>query len=216
MDLTPKKPGAKRGRPKVIGDQERRKSIIKGAYEAFIELGFARTTTAVIAAKARVSKRSIYEAFSNKTALFAAAIHEHRHLILDLPRPQDEMLPLLDTLIEIFRLDIDEEADRAREAILNLIVRESIQFPELSDYLYENEIIRSREALIDWLRMEADRGRMTVDDPAVCAGMLMDIVFGALLPHRRVRQQPERACRIEHIKKRLEIFLRGIQSSPTR
>ncbi|QTF09159.1 TetR/AcrR family transcriptional regulator [Brenneria izadpanahii] len=216
MEISRKKPVPKRGRPKVIGDQERRRSIIKGAYEAFIELGFARTTTAVIAAKARVSKRSIYEVFSNKTALFAAVIHEHQHLILDLPRPQNEMLPLLDTLIEIFRLNVDEEADRAREAMLNLIVRESIQFPELSDYLYENEIIRSREALIDWLRIEADRGRMAVDDLSVCAGMLMDIVFGALLPHRRVQQQPERACRIEHIKKRLEIFLRGIQANPMR
>ncbi|MCG8710766.1 TetR/AcrR family transcriptional regulator [Brenneria sp. 4F2] len=213
MEISDKKSVSKPGRPKVIGHKARRQSIIQGAYEAFIEQGFARTTTAVIAAKARVSKRSIYEVFSNKTALFAAIIQEHQHLILALPRPPDERLPLLDTLIEIFRLEIDEEAARAREAMLNLIVRESIQFPELSDYLYDNEIIRSREALIDWLQMEADRGRMAVDDLNVCAGMLMDIVFGALLPHRRGRQETARASRIEHIKKRFEIFLRGIQAN---
>lgn len=202
----------KRGRPKAVSASERRQAIIRGAHEAFVELGFGRTTTAVVAARAKVSKRSIYEVFADKTELFAAVIREHQHLILDLPRPADEALPILETLIRIFRLHIDEEADLAREAILNLIVRESVQFPELSDYLYENHVIRSREVLIEWLRLETERGRMTVADPLVCAGMLMDIVFGALLPRRRLVQAPDRALRTEHIKKRLEIFLRGIQS----
>ncbi|KAA9001335.1 TetR/AcrR family transcriptional regulator [Affinibrenneria salicis] len=202
---------SRRGRPKAIGDDERRRSIIMAAYGAFIELGFSRTTTAVIAARARVSKRALYQFFSSKTELFAAVIGEHQHLILDLPRPEDETLPLLDTLIAIFRLDIDQEAEREREAILNLMVRESVLFPELSDYLYEKEVIRSQEALIEWLQREAQRGRMTVGDARVCAGMLMDIVFGALLPRRRLRQAPDRALRTEHIKKRLAIFLRGIQ-----
>lgn len=206
-------PARRPGRPKVFGDDERRRSIIKAAHEAFIELGFARTTTAEVAARASISKRSIYEVFANKTELFAAVIREHQHLVLDLPRPEGEEMPLLWTLIRIFRLDIDDDAERAREAILNLIVRESVLFPELSDYLYENEVIRSREALIAWLQLESRRGRMTLEDPLVHAGMLMDIVFGALLPRRRLRQASDRALRTEHIKKRLEIFLRGIGSS---
>ncbi|WP_413724891.1 TetR/AcrR family transcriptional regulator [Sodalis sp. RH16] len=204
----------KRGRPKVIGDEERRRSILRAAHESFVELGFARTTTAMVAARAKVSKRSIYESFGDKTELFAAVIREQRHLILDLPRPSGEELPLLDTLVRIFRLDISEEAGRAREAILNLLVRESVLFPELSDYLYENEVIRSREALIEWLQSEMDRGRMKSDDTSVCAGMLMDCVFGALLPRRRLHNAAERADRTEHIKKRLEIFLRGIRNDP--
>ena len=200
----------KRGRPRVVADADRRRAIIKGASEAFLELGFARTTTAVVAARANVSKRSIYETFANKTELFAAVIREHQNLIVDLPRPKDEDGPVLDTLIRIFRLDIGEQAEVAREAILNLIVRESVLFPELSDFLYETEVIRSRELLVEWLQMEARRGRMTIEDPLVCAGMLMDIVFGALLPRRRLREQPDRERRTEHIKERLAIFLRGI------
>ncbi|MFT3802336.1 MAG: TetR/AcrR family transcriptional regulator [Burkholderiaceae bacterium] len=205
-------PARKPGRPRVLADEERRRLILAAAHDAFVELGFARTTTAEVAARAKVSKRSIYEVFADKTALFGAVIRAHQHLILDLPRPEGEDLPLLETLVRIFRLDIDEEAERAREAMLNLIVRESVLFPELADYLYENEMIRSREALIDWLQQEARRGRMVVEDPLVHAGMLMDIVFGALLPRRRLRQASERALRIGHIKQRLAIFLRGIQA----
>jgi AcrR family transcriptional regulator len=202
----------KRGRPRSTGDVERRHIILRAAQEAFVELGFARTTTAIVAAKAKVSKRSIYESFADKMALFAAVIREQQNLILDLPRPADEDLPLLDTMIRLFRLDIDEEAERSREAILNLMTKESVLFPELSDYLYETEAIRSREALIEWLQVEAARGRITVEDPLVYAGMLMDIVFGALQPRRRLQQAPDRALRREHIKKRLEIFLRGIHA----
>src|SRR6202012_4216081 len=130
VEITKEKPSARRGRPKVIGETQRRQSIVTAAHEAFVELGFARTTTAVVATRAKVSKRSIYEVFRDKTELFAAVFGAHHHLILDLPRPQDETLPILETLIKIFRLDIDDEAERAREAILNLIVRESVQFPE--------------------------------------------------------------------------------------
>jgi AcrR family transcriptional regulator len=202
-----------RGRPRLHDDETRRAMIIRGAQEAFVEYGFLNTTTAMVATAARVSKRSIYEVFANKTELFAAVIREYRRLILDLPRPEGEDLPVLETLFLIFRLDIDEAAQKEREAILNLLVRESVLMPDLSDYLYAHNILRSREDLIDWLQVEASRGRMTIEDPLVCAGMLMDVVFGALLPRRRIHQAAERAQRLEHIKKRLEIFVRGIGGS---
>ena len=204
------------GRPRLLDAAERRQAILDAAYAAFIDLGFAGTTTAEVAARAKVSKRSIYEVFANKTALFAAVIGGRQHLVLDLPRPENEELPLLETLIRIFRLDMDDEAELAREAMLNLIVRESVLFPELADYLYENEMIRSREALIDWLVLQVQQGRLVIEDPIedplVHAGMLMDIVFGALLPRRRLRHAADRAQRREHIKQRLVIFLRGIRA----
>lgn len=212
MNDTPDEPSrTRRGRPRIVSDDERRSAIVKAAHEAFVEQGFARTTTAMVAARAKVSKRSLYEMFEDKTELFAAVVRENRHLILDLPRPAGEDLPLLDTLVRIFRLDIDEKAEREREAILNLIARESTQFPELSDYLYENNILRSRAELIEWLLEQVRQDRMVVDDPLIHAGMLMDIVFGALLPRRRLADRAGRAQRIEHIKQRLAIFLRGIQ-----
>lgn len=212
MEATKQHGTRKPGRPKVLGDNERRQLIVAGAHQAFVELGFARTTTAIVAAKAKVSKRSLYAFFENKMELFAAVIREHQHLILDLPRPAGEVLPVLETMIRIFRLDIDDASEQAREAILNLLAKESVQFPELSDYLYENEVIRSREALIEWLQSEARCKRMVIEDPEVIAGMLMDVVFGALLPRRRLLQAADRARRTEHIKQRLKIVLRGIQA----
>lgn len=94
-----------------------------------VEPGFARSTTAVVARMAGVSKRTIYETFAGETELFATVIRKRQSLILDLPWPADEDLSLHETLEKIFHLDLDPAVAREREAILNLVVRESVLFP---------------------------------------------------------------------------------------
>ncbi|WP_435945497.1 TetR/AcrR family transcriptional regulator [Dryocola sp. BD586] len=212
---------ARRGRPKVMEYEERRKAIIQGAYSAFLELGFAQTTTAEVARRARVSKRAIYEVFANKMDIFATVIKEHRYLFMALPRPVDERLSLEETLFRIFRLDSSEHEAVEREAILKLMTREAVFFPELSDYLYESKAIHSRELLMEWLESENKKGRLNVEEPGVCAGMLMDIVFGALIPRKWVSETEGerqldakgRVHQLETIKKRIRIVLRGIHSA---
>ena len=199
-----------RGRPRTMADDDRRTLIVDKAYEAFIELGFAGCTTEIVASRAHVSKRSIYDLFAGKTELFAAVVLKNRHLLLDLPRPSGEDIPPLEALVRIFRLDMDRRRDVEREALLNLLVRESTRFPELSDFLYDRGIIRSREDLMDWLASEVPRGRIVVADAALCAGLLMDIVFGGLLPRRRQAGDDARHQRKLDIIKRLAIVLRGL------
>lgn len=53
---------------------------------------------------------------------------------------------------------------------------------------------------------------MTVEDIDVCTGMLMDIVFGALLPRRRDQDAETRQLRIAHIKQRIRITLAGMSA----
>ncbi|HHR0873452.1 TetR/AcrR family transcriptional regulator [Klebsiella pneumoniae] len=218
MRKTDSSPAVRRGRPRVVGYDDRRKMIIQGAYSAFLELGFAQTTTAEVARRASVSKRSIYEVFTDKMDLFATVIKEHRYLFMDLPRPGDETLSLDETLFLIFRLDISEDEALAREAILKLMTRESVFFPELSDYLYESKALHSREMLMEWLEREHEKGRLSVDDSGICAGMLMDVVFGALIPRKWVSETEgkvlsdaeRRRDQLEAIKKRIRMVLRGI------
>ena len=208
VDLT------RRGRRATAGSgDDRRAAIVDAAYAAFLDLGFAGTTTQVIAARAQVSKRAIYALFAGKTDLFAAVVLKHRHLLLDLPRPAGEDGPVLGVLIRIFRLDMDADRDREREALLALVVRESAQVPELSDMLYGRGIIRSREELIAWIEAEVVRGRLAVDDAALVAGLLMDVVFGALLPRRRQEGDEARDERKRDIARRLAIVLRGLAVS---
>lgn len=204
------KPYVTRGRPRNQDANSRRQAILEHAYLAFIELGFASTSTAEIAQRARISKRTLYEIFSDKKALFAVVISEHRHLLLDLPRPANEYCSLDESLFRIFRLDISDEAFQERDAILRLMTRESILFPELSDYLYESEAVRSRELLMEWLHTTARENNFMSDEIEVYAGMLMDTVFSALMPRRRIHDTEFRIKITAEIKKRIQILLRGM------
>lgn len=203
-------PPPRRGRPRTEDAASRRHTIIASAYRAFIELGFANTTTAEVARRAKVSKRTLYEVFHDKSALFAAVVSEYRHLMLDLPRPEQEQCSLETCLFRIFRLDISDEEYQEREAILRLMTRESALFPELSDYLYESKAVRSREMLMEWLHHADPHKNLQPEQTEIYAGMLMDIVFGALVTHRRVTDIRQRKKIAEHIKERILIMLKGI------
>ncbi|WP_172331750.1 TetR/AcrR family transcriptional regulator [Mangrovicoccus sp. HB161399] len=204
----------RRGRPRKLTDDAQKARILEAAMTAFITRGFARTTMADVAASAGMSKRDLYRHFPEKSALFGAVIRARRHLILGLPRPEGEDLPPLDMLCCIFRLDLDTREAEERDALLNLLARESLLFPELNALLYEGGIIRSRELLMDWIAAEIARGRLPDCDPGCLAGLLMDVVFGALLPRRKRKEKPDRQRQSEEIRTRLAIVLRGIGADP--
>src|SRR5260221_10750795 len=69
-----------------------RKRIIEAAFSAFIEGGYAETTTLEIATRAHVSKRALYELFGNKQEMLVACISERAARLrapADLPVPRD-------------------------------------------------------------------------------------------------------------------------------
>lgn len=196
-----------KGRPKTVDDTLRREHIIDCADHLFRNHGFMGTTTSMIAAEAMISKRSLYEFFTNKQDIYIAVIEKNRQWIVDLPRPDDEDLPLMDALIRIFRLDLDADADRDREQFLRLLLNDSVELPDISEYLYDNGIISAREQLSQWLLHEAAQGKLEIDDSIACAGMLMSIVFGALVPRRR---NEDITLRKQHIRTSLAIFIKGV------
>lgn len=205
-----------KGRPKTQSDDALRQRIVTAAHACFVAYGFGRSSTAVIAAAAQLSKRDLYRIFPGKLELFAAVIADRLPALLALPLPEDVRadgsLSLLDTLVKIFRLDLDAAAAEERDAIINLFAREALQYPELSDLIYDTGIIRAREDLIDWLDEQNRLGRLHVADTTNCAGLLMDVVFGALLPKRRHKAVIDRARQRAEIRQRLQIILLGLQA----
>lgn len=200
----------KAGRPKVLDDDVRRQRLLDAAMAVFVEKGFGRATTADIARHAGMSKRDLYRLFDDKTALFTQTIKSRRHLVLDLPRPADDTLSLRDSLRAIFRLGLDDTEADERDALLNLIARESLLFPELSMLLYDTGVIQFRELLMDWLENQMAAGTLPRCDLPMLAGLLMDVVFGALLPRRRRTTTVDRTAQAEEILARLDIILNGL------
>src|SRR5437016_11657243 len=71
---------------------EARNRILGAAFSAFMEGGYAQTSTLEIATRARVSKRELYALFGNKEAMLVACITERAQRLqapLDLPALRD-------------------------------------------------------------------------------------------------------------------------------
>lgn len=132
-----------------------------------------------VAAACRMSKRTVYRLFANKTELFAAVVVLHRATMIALPGDYDD-LPLEEALAGIFLIDIDPQLERARAGLMSVFMAESRQFPELPPIVHEHGGEPARRLLRDWLQRQAAMSRIVLPDADVAARMLMDIVFGAV------------------------------------
>lgn len=187
----------------------RRARIIAAATEAFLEHGYAGATTAMVARAARVSKRTVYDHFECKRDLLAAVIRMKQPLLIALPRPPEEDVPVLEGLSRIFLLDLPPEVQTERIRLLDLILREGLAYPDINAFLYESGVLRMKEPLEAWLERERARGKIAFDDADACATMLLDLVFGALQPRRRTTHPPGFERQRAEILMRLRVFLAG-------
>src|ERR1700730_17965224 len=64
------------GRPSRADALRRRQRILEVATELFLAEGYGSTTIEAVAARAGISKRTFYHRFDDKSALFAAVVHE--------------------------------------------------------------------------------------------------------------------------------------------
>lgn len=202
----------RRGRPKVLQDEDRREIVVARAAELFVELGYARATTEKIAARCRISKQTLYRLFPDKLAIFAAMVDANRAVLIAAPEP-DEDQPLAAALEKMFRADLDPDVGRRLAAFLRCAVADATRFPEVCEALRIHGGDRTRADLADWLWRQGAAGRIAVDDAEAMAQVLMDMVFGAVLlktpGELEWKSGPDRAT---HIKRCISIFLHGVET----
>src|SRR5579859_4398509 len=86
------KASASKRRQKVGGEAAVRKRILEAAFAAFMQTGYAATSTLEIATRARVSKRELYALVGNKQEMLTACISERARRLqvpADMPVPRD-------------------------------------------------------------------------------------------------------------------------------
>ena len=200
-----------RGRPKLMSDEQQAAAIARQARDLFVENGYARTSMEEIAARRRISKRTLYRLFPSKAAIFGAIVDDHRHSMLALPGDYDD-LPLEEAIGRIFLVDIDEETHRKRIEVLRLVIVEGRQFPELTAMLREHGGDKSLTMLTQWLEAQARRGRIDIEDAATTAKMLMDVMFGAIaMQGVEGLQWPGGDAWRLHLRRSIRIFVNGVR-----
>lgn len=151
--------------------------ILKAATEVFIEHGFTGSSIDQIAARAGVSKPTIYSHFDGKEKLFVAIMNA----ICD-----DFAVPILEPGADTEDLSVIlvRIADNYTRSILQphvislhrLFVAEAERFPDLSRRYYQVGPERVHKTLADFLKVRMARGEIRKGDPLMLAQF-----FGALI-----------------------------------
>src|SRR5947208_13664877 len=111
-----------------------REHILDAAFTAFMDSGYAKTSTLEIATRGRVSKRELYALVGNKQEMLIACISERAKRLdvpADLPVLRDR--ETLEQVLASFGAKLVREvSDPAVIAVFRLAIGEAVQAPELS------------------------------------------------------------------------------------
>jgi TetR/AcrR family transcriptional repressor of mexJK operon len=173
------------GRPSKADAEQLADRIVDAATELFFTLGYGATTIEAVARRARISKRTFYHRFENKSALFSAVVHR----TIERMRPPADV-PLLRgaNLAEILRglADLILRAALSPPAIElhRLIVAESSRFPDLVAIVAKEGASEEAVRLIAGvLEREAHAGNLQLDNATFAAQQFLYMITA--LPQRR-------------------------------
>ncbi len=157
----------------------KRRQILAGARQVFVELGYERASVSLIAGRAGVSKATLYNHFEDKSALFLSCLEEEsaavRQEVAALLAPLGDLERDLYAIGEkILRFSISPTI----MALHRIIVAEASRFPEVGQRLYEMYTRYMDETLAASFKAWSDQGKLRVDDPLLAAEQFVDLCKG--------------------------------------
>jgi AcrR family transcriptional regulator len=214
-EITPTDDKRCRGRPQLRPDEETRAIIHDAARQQFAESGFAATSMETVAKHAGVSTKTLYRLIPNKAALFEGMVTDRLERFLStVDLSSSGHADIEDALIAALLACTDLVLDPEVVALQQIVLQESARFPDIALTFYKNGILRSQNALANWLRAQDKRGLIKLENADEAAGMLLGMVasaprraaiYGGLaLPSRPEIEQRVRTC--------AAVFLRGVRA----
>jgi TetR/AcrR family transcriptional regulator of autoinduction and epiphytic fitness len=189
--------------------EQKREAILAAALREFEANGFRETSMDRVAASAQVSKRTVYNHFSSKQALFdaiAVRLVEHARHGSDLP--YDPAAAVGAQLGRIAAQVLDLFTSPAFASLARVTLVELIRSPELGRQTHEL-FRRSQTGLAHWLEAAEADGRLSVGDPVWAADQFLGLIKSfALWPQLLGGQPPpDAATRDRIIRTTVAMFL---------
>ncbi len=160
--------------------EARPQELLAAALDLFVERGYAATRLEDVAARAGVSKGTLYLYFTNKEELFKAVVRENMVPVLGEAETMVDGYQgnSADLFRDIIRGWWDRIGNTKLSGITKLIMAESGNFPELTQFYHDEVISRGNAMIVRMLERGVTRGEFRRIDPEqamniVCAPMLM-------------------------------------------
>jgi TetR/AcrR family transcriptional regulator, mexJK operon transcriptional repressor len=199
-------PKTKRGRPT---DLQKRDEIVLSAKRSFFDHGYAATSIEAIAAKAGVSKVTIYNHFGDKRGLFTAAVEHECENIRGQLLFDESSGSVRDRLLAFGRSMV---AFLSRPEMIRFEQRIAAEVelePELGECFLNAGPWRMHRALAQLLEREHGRGSLQIDDPMQAAEQLAAMCKGLADMERRFTGHSDSTAADRRVQSAVDLFLRG-------
>ncbi|MGC4977094.1 TetR/AcrR family transcriptional regulator [Streptomyces sp. DT199] len=169
------------------GSTQKRAAILTAARELFLSDGFDRTSVDAVAARAGVSKRTVYDYFGDKQTLLQAVVDgvgqslvtTIRRILDDTLAEPTEAIDLEDVLITFSMRIATDMLGSAEYATLQRLVR--TQFGQLPNGGENSMADAPDEALAERFAAFAAAGLLDVPDARLAADQFIALAFGVAL-----------------------------------
>ena len=166
--------------------QARPQELLDAALDLFVEKGFAATRTEEVAARAGVSKGTLYLYFPSKEELLKEVI---RHHVINQITEGVEIVRQFeggtaDLLAMVLRLRWARIGETRASGIMKLMMSEVRNFPEIAQFYYDEVITPSNQMMAQLVQRGIDRGEFRpVNVRNVVHALVAPLVFLALNKH---------------------------------
>ena len=161
----------------------KRRAILAAATEVFLQHGYLGASMDEVAAKAGVSKQTVYKQFENKERLFAEIVLGTSDQLLDgLTKAYAETLDgatdARGALRDLARYFLDSLTNSSVLQLRRLVIAEADRFPEVCGAWFTSGFERSLEALGEALTTLTERGLLReLPDPTLAAYQFAGLVM---------------------------------------
>lgn len=192
-------------------EQDRGRLLCEAAESVFIRDGYAAASMDEVARQAGMSKRTLYQVFPSKAALFEATIAAAvapLHLDTELERESDLGI----ALSGILEASARHLLSLRQTAIFRLMISEGQRSPELAEALHRVIIGRGASALQRRLATAMRDGEVRLDDAAMAARFLFGMAVGPIQIKMLLglRDAPDEAEVASTARLAVTVFLHGV------
>ena len=153
--------------------------ILEAATAVFREEGYDTTSMDRIAERAGASKRTVYNHFGSKEALFQAVVADSMEKMAALKAVVWDPSRTLESQLEDFaRAKSVIAADPDFVGLLRVVLGVFIREPQLAREAMQ--MTDDADALVVWLRAATEAGRLDVPDPRLAAEVFWGAVGGTM------------------------------------
>ena len=161
-------------------DSSKRRQILDGARQVFMDLGFDGASMNEIARAAGVSKGTLYVYFADKNRLFEAILQDEAFQKSKIVYNLDPKRDVETTLREFGRAYIGAMCRPGGGSSIRTVMAIAERMPEIGRQFYENVLAKNFDRLAEYLQARLEPDDLAIEDCGLAASQFMQMCQATL------------------------------------